>query len=126
MNSRPSGPASKARATSGATRTASRVDVEQVFVELDPPASAENHVELLGARMAMHEGRPLARVKTEMRQARLLRVQISTRDPRFPPVAEAVGRRRIADIRQIDSTVWASHLAPLSDDFAPADVSAMA
>jgi hypothetical protein len=60
--------------------------------------------------VAMHEGRPLARVETEMRQARLLCVEIRARDPRFPPVAEAVGRRRIADIRQVDSTVWAGHL----------------
>jgi hypothetical protein len=66
-------------------------NVEDLGVELYPPVAREDHVDLFPALVAMHEGRPLARVEPEVRQARLLCVQILARDPRLPPVPEAVG-----------------------------------
>jgi hypothetical protein len=51
-----------------------RSDVEELIVELDLSASAENHVDLFGPCVSMCKWRPFARPKTEMGHACLLGV----------------------------------------------------
>jgi hypothetical protein len=84
-------------------------NLEELIVELDLSASAENHVDLFGACVSMCKRRPLARPKTEMRHACLLGVQSRAGHARLPIAAEVVPACGILDIAQIDLRVWGGH-----------------
>jgi hypothetical protein len=58
----------------------------------------------------MHEGRSLAGPKAEVSQSGLLGVEVGARHACLPPVSEAICRRRVGDVGQVDATVSARHL----------------
>jgi hypothetical protein len=87
-----------------------RPDIENLIVQLDLPGPAEDHVDLLRPLVAMHQGRSLAGPKAEVSQSGLLGVEVGARHACLPPVSEAICRRRVGDVGQVDATVSARHL----------------
>ena len=69
-----------------------RTDVEELVVELDPAAPAQNDIDLLGFGMAVRERAALLRKQAKVRDTGALGPERRSRDARFPAVAEAVPR----------------------------------
>src|SRR3954469_16370062 len=78
-----------------------RNHVEELPVELHPPAPAQDDVDLLGVDMPVRERAALAGAQAKVRDAGALGGQRLARDPRFPAVAEPVRRGRIVDRDEI-------------------------
>src|SRR4051794_34706708 len=88
------GPRRRGRDADGVQPT----DVEELAVELDPAAPAEHDVDLLGIGMPMRERAALPGAQAKERDTGALGPERVARDPRFPAVAEAVGRGRVLDL----------------------------
>src|SRR5262249_15095311 len=85
---------------------ANRADL---LAELHPAAAAEDQVDLLGLAVAVDERRALAGVEAEVGHAGLVGIEGGPGDPRLPALAEAIGRRRVLDLVEVDVGVLARH-----------------
>src|SRR5436190_5885613 len=79
-----------------------RTDVNELVVELDPAAPAENDIDLLGVDMSMCEWAALPGEQAKERDTSAPSPQCVARDPRFPAVAKAVPRGRVVNGGQVD------------------------
>jgi hypothetical protein len=79
-----------------------RTDVDELIVELDSAASAEDDTDLLGVGMAMCEWAALAGEQAKERDTDALSSQGVARNPRFPTVAKPVSRGRVVNRGQAD------------------------
>jgi adenylate kinase len=89
-----------------------RTDVEELAVEPDPAAPAENDIDLLGVGMAMGERASLAWTQAKERDTGALGSQRFARNARFPTVAEPVSRGRVVDRGQADLREGFRHKTP--------------
>ena len=105
-HSSPSGPASNARATRGATRIASsgRTSASSSS-SLILAAAGEDHVDLLGLDVAVGERAAHAGPEPEVGHAGLLRAERGPRHPGLPALAEPVRGRGVLDVEQVDVRV---------------------
>ena len=89
-----------------------RNDVEDLVVELDSSAPAENDVDLLGVGMAMCEWAALAREHAKERDTGALSSQGFARNPCFPMVAPTPSRGDVVDRGQADFREGFRHKTP--------------
>src|SRR5215211_1759976 len=86
-----------------------RMHVEDLIVELDLAVAPEDHINLLGTRMAVRKGRSLACVQPEVRDSRLLGTERRPGHARLPPIVESVRWRRVLDVVQVETRVRTRH-----------------
>jgi len=102
------GPRCRGRYANGVQRT----DVQELIVELDPAAPAENDVDLLGIGMSMCEGAALPGEQAKERDTGALGPQRVARHTRLPAIAKAVPRDRVVDRGQADIREGFRHETP--------------
>src|SRR4051812_36108774 len=89
----------------GAWRDADRVQaphLHDLAGALRAAGPADDHVRLLGRRVAMGERAALPWAQAEVRDAGRLGLQRLARDARLPAVPEPVARRRVLDVGEIE------------------------
>ena len=105
-SSAPSGPASKARVTSGAMRTASHwPHLDHVVVELHAPAAGEHDVDLLLVLVAVPERAAVARSEALVAEAALLRLERLPREAGLELRREPALDGRVLDLLQVPDRV---------------------
>jgi hypothetical protein len=90
-----------------------RTYVDELVVELDSAAPAENDIDLLGICVAMCEWAALAWEQAKERDTGALSSQRLARTPRFPTVAKPVSRGRVINRGQADFREGSRHKTPL-------------